>query len=93
MNPFYRRIELKYPGVKDDYIDLFVFLHVRWSKKAEPDKLRADLQKEEFSGGISDPFYSALQRFFRWIGRIYEFMAANMGLMLDSPCVDISDRL
>src|SRR5262249_33728246 len=35
MNPFFKRTELQYPGGNHDFIELLVFLHVRWSKKPE----------------------------------------------------------
>jgi hypothetical protein len=66
-------------------LHFLVFLHKRFSKKPEPEKLRADLQ-EGFSEGIPDPLVTTwtqrIQNILRWIGRAYGFVAATMGLIL-----------
>jgi hypothetical protein len=84
MNPFYRRIDLKYPGLKEDFIDFSVSLH-RWANKPVPEELRADLQKG-FSDGIPDPavtnFAQKARSILGWICRAYGFVSATMGLIL-----------
>jgi len=79
MNPFCRRIELKYPGgVQQDWLDLSIFLHRLVSPNKTSEEIRVELQKP-LSDGTT---YPNLSNIVRCIGQFHNFVSTNMGLIL-----------
>jgi hypothetical protein len=87
MNPFYRRIELRYPDAQQDLTALLIYLNglrygLRSEKKAS-DEISLEEQQKAIRGAMELGFENNhVQKTRKIIGLIHDFLSHNMGVIL-----------